>query len=75
MIKLNTIYATKDGYYIVVIRNPKFKTYELHRSVWRSNLQDFDYLLKEHSFLLAVGSLPGVRYYARKILDGEDYYG
>lgn len=75
MIKLNTIYGTKDDYYIVIIRNPKYNCYELHRSVWRSNLQDFDYLLKDCSSLISVGSLRGVRYYARKIIDGEDYYG
>lgn len=73
MIKLNTIYAAKGGCYIVVIRHPKSKCYELHRSVWLSNLNDFDYLLKECDPLFAFANLSDVRYYARKIIDGEDF--
>ena len=73
MIKLNHIYGTKNDYYIVIIRHPKSKLYELHRSVWLHNLQDFDYLLKECIPLFAFGNLSDVRYYARKIIDGEDF--
>lgn len=74
MIKLNTIYSTKKDYYIVIIRNPKFKCYELYRSVWLSNIQDFDYLLKECNPLFAFDNLPDVRHCARKLID-DDYYG
>lgn len=49
MIKLNTIYSTKNDYYIVVIRHPKAKWYELH-------------------------SLADIRYFARKVIDGEEPY-
>ena len=73
MIKLNTIYSTKSDYYVVVIRNPKAKWYELHRSVWLSNLEDFDYLLNECNPLFAFDKLSDIRYYARKIIDGEDF--
>jgi hypothetical protein len=73
MIKLKTIYSTKNDYYIVVIRNPKSKCYELHRSVWLSNLEDFDYLLKKCNPLFAFHNLSDVRYYARKIIAGEDF--
>lgn len=47
MIKINTIYRTKKDCFIVIIRNPKYKCYELFRSVWMKNLQDVDYLLNE----------------------------
>lgn len=74
MIKLNHIYGTKDDYFIVIVRNPKFNCYELHGSRNLLYLMDFKYLLKDSSSLLAVGgSLPGVRYYASKIIDGEDF--
>lgn len=73
MIKLKTIYSTKNDYYIVVLRNPKSKWYELHRSVWRSNLVDFDYLLKECNPLYIFHKLSDIRYYARKVIDGEDF--
>ena len=75
MIKLNTIYKTKDKYFIVVIRNSKYRSYDLHRSVWPSNLQDFDYLLKECNPFFVFDKLSDVRRCARKIIDGEDYYG
>lgn len=74
MIKLNTIYCTKDGYYIVVIRAPKAKWYELHRSVWMSNLEDFDYLLKKCKPLYIFHSLSDVRYFTRKVIGGEKVY-
>ena len=74
MIKLNTIYSTKDDYYIVVIRYPKAKWYELHRSVLMSNLEDFDYLLKECKPLYVFHSLSDVRYFARKVIEGEKVY-
>ena len=73
MIKLNTIYRTKDKYNIVIIRNPKTKCYELYRSVWLSIIEDFDYLLKECDPLFAFANLSDVRYYARKIIDGEKF--
>lgn len=73
MIKINTIYRTKDKYFIVVIRNPKYKSYDLHRSVWPSNLQDFDYLLKECNPLFVFDNLSDVRHFARKMIDGEDF--
>lgn len=73
MIKLNHIYGTKNNYFIVIIRNPKYKCYELHRAVWSSNLQDFDYLLNEGIPLFVFDNLPDVRYCARKIVDGEDF--
>ena len=73
MIKLNTIYGPKNHYYILIIRNPKTKCYELYRSIWLSNLQDLDYLLKWCDPIFASGNLSDVRYYARKVLDGEEY--
>jgi hypothetical protein len=72
MIKINTIYHTKNDYYIVILRHPKAKWYELHRSVWRSNLEDFDYNLKCDP-LFAFAKLSDIRYYARKVIDGEDF--
>lgn len=71
MIKLNTIYRTKDDYYILIIRNPKYKSYELYRSVWWSNLQDFDYLLKECNPYFVFDFLHDVRECARKLINGE----
>lgn len=71
MIKLNHIYGTKDDYYIVILRNPKYKCYELYRSVWLSNLQDFDYLFKECNPLFAFDFLHDVRHCARKLINGE----
>lgn len=73
MIKINTIYHTKNDYYIVILRHPKAKWYELHRSVWRSNLEDFDCLLKGYDPLFAEYKLSDIRYYARKVIDGEDF--
>ena len=73
MIKLDTVYRTNKDYYIVIIRHPKSKCYELHRSVWPSNLEDFDYLLRECTPLFAFDNLRDVRYYARKVIDGEDF--
>lgn len=73
MIKINTIYGTKNDYYIVILRHPKSKCYELHRSLWMLNLNDFDYLLKKCDPLFAFDNLSDVRYYARKIIDGEDF--
>lgn len=72
MIKLKTIYSTKNDYYIVVLRNPKAKWYELHRSVRLSNLGDFDYLLKECHPLFIFHKLSDIRYFARKVIDGEE---
>lgn len=73
MIKINTIYHTKNDYYIVILRHPKAKWYELHRSVWRSNLEDFDCLLKVYNPLFAEYKLSDIRYWARKVIDGEDF--
>lgn len=44
MIKLKTIYRTKNGLYIVILRHPNVKWYELHISAFLSNLEDFNYL-------------------------------
>jgi hypothetical protein len=74
MIKLNTAYSTKNGhYYIVIIRNPSSKCYELHRSCFLSYIRDFNYLLNECNPLFAFDKLSDVRYYARKIIDGEEF--
>ena len=72
MIKLKTIYSTKKGDYIVVLRNPKAKWYELHKSAWRSSIEDFAYLLKECYPLFVFHSLPDIRYFARKVIDCEE---
>lgn len=74
MIKLNTIYSTRNGNYIVVIRNPKAKWYELHYSVSLSHLEDFNYLLKKCKPLYIFHSLPDIRYFARKVINGEKFY-
>lgn len=74
MLKLNHIYGTKNDCFIVIIRNPKAKWYELHFSHFLSNLQYFDYLLSKSNPLITFYNLSDVRYYARKIIDGE-YYG
>lgn len=73
MIKINTVYHTKDDYYIVILRHPKAKCYELHRSLWLLNPGNFDYLLKECNPLFAFDKLSDIRYYARKVIDGEDF--
>lgn len=72
MIKLNHIYVTKNDYYIIIIRHPKAKWYEVHCSSYWSDLQDFDYIWKS-DHLFASYKLSDVRYYARKIIDGEDF--
>lgn len=69
MIKLNTIYRTNKKYYIVIVRDPTAKCYELHRSVWESELEDFDYLLNKCNPLFASNNLSVVRYYARQIME------
>lgn len=69
MIKLNTVYRTNNKCYIVIIRNPKTKCYELYRNIWKSNLEDFDYLLKECNPLFVLPNLSDVRYYACKIIN------
>lgn len=71
MIKINTIYRTKDDYYIVILRHPKSKCYEIHTSGCLSYIEDFDYLLKDCNPLFAFYNLSDIRYYARKIIDGE----
>lgn len=73
MIKINTVYHTKNDYYIVILRHPKAKWYELHRSFWLLNPGDFDYLLKACNPLFAFDKLSDIRYYARKVIDGEDF--
>lgn len=74
MIKLNTIYSTKNGYYVVILRHPKAKWYELYRSIWRSDIEDFDYLLRAYSPYYVFHSLSDIRYFARKVIDGEEAY-
>lgn len=74
MIKLKTIYRTKSGDYLVVLRNPNVKWYELHFSAFFWHLEDFNYLLKECQPLYIFHSLPDIRYFARKVLDGEKIY-
>lgn len=71
MIKLNTIYGTKNDYFIVIIRNPKYKCYELYRSVWMHELFDFKYLLNECNPIFAFDFLSDARNIARKIIDGK----
>lgn len=72
MIKLNTTYRTKKDYYIVIIRNSKAKyCYEMHYSIWQSNLHDIKYLLRECNPYFVFDNLSDARYYARKIIDGE----
>lgn len=72
MIKLKTIYSTKRGDYIVVIRNPKAKWYELHFSASLSHLENFNYLLEKCYPLFVFYSLPDIRHFARKVIDGEE---
>lgn len=74
MIKLNTTYRTNKDYYIVIIRNPKPKCYLVYGSVWVSNLEDIDYLLNECNPLFAADNLSDVRYYARKFIEGKDFF-
>lgn len=74
MIKLNTVYRTNKDYYIVIIRYPKFKCYLVYGSVWVSNLEDFDYLLNECNPLFVSDKLSDVRYYARKFIEGKDFF-
>ena len=71
MIRLNTIYRTKDKYHIVIIQNLKTNLYELYHSLWKPDLEDFDYLLNECNPLYASYTLSEVRHFARKIIDGE----
>lgn len=71
MIKLNTAYRTKKDYYIVILRNPKTRFYEMYCSVWLSELQDFNYLLREGNPFFVFYNLSDARYYARKTIDGE----
>lgn len=73
MIKINHIYGTKNDYFIVIIRNPKAEWYELHFSRSLSDLQDFKYLLDKCNPLLTFNNLSDVRYYARRMIDGEDF--
>ena len=74
MIKLKTIYRTSNDYYIVIIRYPKFKFYVVYGSVLKSNLEDFDYLLNECNPLFVSDNLSDVRYFARKYIDGKDFF-
>lgn len=71
MIKINTIYRTKNDYFIVIMRNPEFECYEMYVSLFLSNLQDFDYLLKYGHPILAFDNLSVARCYAREIIDGK----
>lgn len=73
MIKLNTIYGTKNDYFIVIIRNPKYKCYELYRSNWLHNLIDFKYLLNACNPIFAFDFLSDARNIARRMIDGEDF--
>lgn len=73
-IKLKTIYRTSNDYYIVILRYPKYKYYVLYGSVCKSNLEDFDYLLNECNPLFSAYYLSDVRYFARKYLDGKDFF-
>ena len=69
MIKINTIYRTKKDCFIVIIRNPEFDWYELHFSRSLSNLLQDDGC----NTLLTFNNLSDVRFYARKMIDGEDF--
>lgn len=67
MIKLKTIYRTKSDLYMVIIRNPNVKWYELHFSAFLSHLEDFNYLLKKCNPIFVSTNLSEIRNYARKI--------
>lgn len=71
MIKLNHIYKTKDDYYIVIIRNSKAKCYEMHCSIWQSNLHDIKCLLRKYKPYFVFDFLHDVRQCARKLINGE----
>lgn len=73
MIKLNHIYGTKNNCFIVIVRNSSFDWYELHISRFLSYLLDSKYLLDECNPILTFDNLSSARYYARKIIDGEDF--
>lgn len=73
MIKLNTTYRTKKDYYIVIIRNSKAKCYEMHCSIWQSNLHDIKYLLRECHPYFVFDNLSDARYFARMYIDGEGF--
>lgn len=73
-IKLKTIYRTCNDYYIVILRYPKYKYYDVYGSDCKSNLEDFDYLLNKCNPLFSAYNLSDVRYFARKYLDGKDFF-
>ena len=70
MIKLKTIYRTKNDCYIVILRNPNVKSYELHISAFLWHIEDFGCLLKKCNPVLTFNKLSDIRYYARKLIDG-----
>lgn len=71
-IKLNTIYSTKNGLYIVILRHPKHEWYGVYRSQFSAWLEDFDYLLQERRPYFGSYSLSAVRDFACKVIDGEE---
>lgn len=72
MIKINHIYGTKNDYFIVILRNSKYKCYELYRGGLH-DLQNFDNLLKDGNPIFAFDFLHDARHRARKIINGEDF--
>lgn len=72
-IKLKTIYSTKNGDYIVILRHHKYGWYGLYRSRFCAKwLEDFDYLLRERRPYFASYKSSAVRDVARKVIAGED---
>lgn len=72
-IKLKTIYSTKNGFYIVILRHPKYGWYGLYRSRFCAKwLEDFDYLLRERRPYFGSYKSSAVRDVARKVIAGEE---
>lgn len=72
-IKLKTIYSTKNGDYIVILRHHKYEWYGLYRSRFCAEwLEDFDYLLRERCPYFASYKSSAVRDVARKVMAGKE---
>lgn len=72
-IKLKTIYSTKNGDYIVILRHPKYGWYGAYRSrLCAKWLKNFDYLLRERRPYFGSYKCAAVRDYARKVIAGEE---
>lgn len=71
-IKLNTIYSTKNGRYIVILRHPKYGWYGMYASRFSAWLEDFDYLVRECRPYFGSYKSSAVRDCARKVIAGEE---